>query len=529
MGVGTSGSFLPLDSCTTVRIAGPSDTLSLPNIAPDCSCSLANQACSKADHPLSCREIRLDAAKLTIRLGKLLNDVQLASSFALEADTGRQRTSSLQALLALAEQSVSMGIDYRSLGLGWHHPRSRMEYRSASHPSQTAKASRERAMESQRCLVEAVTGVAKGDLDLESVITKAFVREIGLSPKVYPGSMATFSGVSAALAEELLLPLRALNEGLLAEDAVVHTMNGEVLPSAELRRSVEALTAAVLSKRDGFSEWRYSNEVGANQLRGLSEMQVRQWQQPFAMEHDTDDGGLCTHEDNSGELGLFWATKIGGPSHGFDYEGHCVLPLLANARHKVIFVSDLQWTHFPAGRAHWKLLWTAGDKTPSSRKESEPRLWLEALNRDTAAEQQGIGVELQYVAWLRAVLRHALAKADAMHVVLSVNAKLASVLGHCAESGNRGGRIYNSQERMLLRPSNGVVEASDELGSKHDWLQLTEEVTEPLWRTLYVPSIGARSISDADTDWALQGSCEPPTHTLGGRRSRNPMNMCSFE
>ena len=35
-----------------------------------------------------------------------------------------------------------------------------------------------------------------------------------------------------------------------------------------------------------------------------------------------------------GELGFFWATKIGGPSHGFDLEGQCLLPLLANARHK---------------------------------------------------------------------------------------------------------------------------------------------------------------------------------------------------
>ena len=47
-----------------------------------------------------------------------------------------------------------------------------------------------------------------------------------------------------------------------------------------------------------------------------------------------------THEDAAGELGLFWATKIGGPSHGFDFEGQCLLPLLANARHKVVLVTD---------------------------------------------------------------------------------------------------------------------------------------------------------------------------------------------
>ena len=31
--------------------------------------------------------------------------------------------------------------------------------------------------------------------------------------------------------------------------------------------------------------------------------------------------GLTTHEDDWEELGFFWATKIGGPSHGFDIEG----------------------------------------------------------------------------------------------------------------------------------------------------------------------------------------------------------------
>ena len=43
----------------------------------------------------------------------------------------------------------------------------------------------------------------------------------------------------------------------------------------------------------------------------------------------------CAPRPRQGELGFFWATKIGGPSHGFDLEGQCLLPLLANARHKV--------------------------------------------------------------------------------------------------------------------------------------------------------------------------------------------------
>merc|ERR1712232_1138917 len=75
----------------------------------------------------------------------------------------------------------------------------------------------------------------------------------------------------------------------------------------------------------------------------------------------TMHGPLRIHEDEENELGLFWATKIGGPSHGFDVEAQCLLPLLANARHKVILVSDPEYKHHPVGRAHFRLLWTHND------------------------------------------------------------------------------------------------------------------------------------------------------------------------
>ena len=39
-------------------------------------------------------------------------------------------------------------------------------------------------------------------------------------------------------------------------------------------------------------------------------------------------------------------------------------------------------------------------------------------------------------------------------------------------------------DRLVLRPSNGVVE-SDYLTNKHDWVQLEEEVTGPLKRALW--------------------------------------------
>ena len=42
-------------------------------------------------------------------------------------------------------------------------------------------------------------------------------------------------------------------------------------------------------------------------------------------------------------------------------------------------------------------------------------------------------------------------------------------------------------DRLVLRPSNGVVEASDYLTNKHDWVQLEDEVTPPIKRAVYTP------------------------------------------
>jgi len=466
MGIGFSGGILPIGFCDAVRIAAPEK-------------AAVQAACVNARHEKVLAGSNPDAVAITARLGSVLDDMELASSLQLplvDAD-GTWRAPALDALLALAEQCINMGIDYSTLGLGWQHPRSRMEYRTASHPSQMAQVSRERAWESRRHLVKIATAVVKGEMDVETAVTETFVREIGLSPDAKPALAATFSGVSAALGEELLLPLRALNEGLAREDVQVQTMSGEVVSKAELQRTVEALTVAVLSKEGGFAEWRYSNAVGSEQLRGLSGPQARQWQHPFTMEHE---GGLRTHEDQPGELGLFWATKIGGPSHGFDFEGQCHLPLLANARNKVVLVSDPAWLAHPAARAHFRLLWTAPEN--GSGIMPEPRLWLEAVNCDFDA------ATVNKSALTRAVLAHAVEKSEAMGVPLSLHPSVLQELAMVSKERRWQGSTRLIHEKIALRPSNGVCEASDFLTSKHDWVQVQEEVTEPIARALYAPA-----------------------------------------
>merc|ERR1719162_686033 len=190
------------------------------------------------------------------------------------------------------------------------------------------------------------------------------------------------------------------------ECQMVRSLVGAPLPEKELKKAVMAVTKAVLEGT--YSDWRYTNPIGQEQMRGLSEEQIAVWREATSIEHTQ---GLETHEDRPGELGYYWATKIGGPSHGFDYESQCLLPLLANARHKVINVSVPRWSH-PAGRAHWRLLWAAADA--QKRRLEEPRLWLETVNCDFEA------TDLYCDAWDTAVLQHAVAKADAMRVPLSV-------------------------------------------------------------------------------------------------------------
>lgn len=197
-------------------------------------------------------------------------------------------------------------------------------------------------------------------------------------------------------------------------------------------------------------------------------------------------GGLKTHEDAEGELGFFWSTKIGGPSHGFDYEGQCILPLLANARNKVLLISDSAWS-YPIGRAHLRMLWTASEAGVAP----EPRLWLEAINSDFDARDAGV---VDMARLTQAAFAHAVEKAEAMGVALSVHPSMIQELAAASSDRRIQGSVQYVCERLALRPSNGVCEASDFLSDKHDWVQLQEEVTEPINRALYCPSSKARRI-----------------------------------
>jgi len=351
----------------------------------------------------------------------------------------------LRCAVLLAEQV--RGIDYKSLGLGWHHPTERTAYRARQHKSFSDRSSRKRSDESLQALAKLI---GSPDGVSEKVLVEVFTREIGVSVNSWISADATF------------------------EASLHSTFNGEPLPPDRIERSIGEVTQHVL--KGDFSEWRYSNPVGLRQLEGLSVKQQALWAEPSRTERD----GLVIHEDGPGELGFFWATKIGGPSHGFDLEGQCLLPLLANARHKVVLVSDPAWPAHPCGRAHFRLLWSIPAKADGPQA---PRLWLETVNADFAAS----GVVNSWK-WESAVLVHVLQKAAAMGVPLSVCPGLAEDVKASARSMGLSGSGSVVRERIVLRPSNGVVEASDYLGDRHDWLQIREEVISSISRFVFTAS-----------------------------------------
>merc|ERR1712007_74804 len=105
-----------------------------------------------------------------------------------------------------------------------------------------------------------------------------------------------------------------------------------------------------------------------------------------------------------------------------------------------------------------------------------------------------------------AVFAHAVAKADAMGVTLSVDCSLSEV----AWKHFGAERVATVMESLVLRASNGVVEASDHLSEKHDWLQTVDEITRPMRRLLYLPSCAAADWGIIPTRAAIPGSLGPP-------------------
>lgn len=395
-----------------------------------------------------------------------------------EIDAAVQRTvgparaelhANLAAFARLADESLQAP-DYARLGKGWFHPRSRSAYRARTHDAWTRFGSEPRQDRSAAATLEVLRvalDAERPDQALGSALVTRFLEEIGARDLRAP--KATPAAIRAALEHEVLLPLRALNE----------TVDGMLKGDPGLRGPVQAAVDRITQHvvEGDLREWRYECPAGQRQLEGLGD-RAATWRAPLETRHEhpaaEGPGGgrleLTAREEDG--LDLLWLTKIGGPSHGFDYGGECLLPLLSNGRTKAIVVDDPRWPHNAAARAYLRLI---------HFDNGVPALYLEPLQRDFPHRDR-FAQEGEDGAFQRAILRHAIAKSDALGVPLSLPPWLGGLLQELGIPVE-----HHHHHRYLLKASNGVFEASDTLSTKHDWPQMQDELTEGLERFLYVP------------------------------------------
>ncbi len=365
---------------------------------------------------------------------------------------------------ALLADGATATPDYQHTGMGWHYPSSRTTYRARAWEPWTMLASENRLQGSRVDLTGALRKALRSDepaAALERALVDGFVSEIGVPADVAAGLGAKPSAVREALAQEAFTPLRALNE-------TVDDMAPQAPWTRDALRAVVAEVTRHVARGD-YRQWRYDLPTSQRQLAALAPNQKQVWKSGHSVRGKGPTQHLRTQEEDG--LGLLWLTKIGGPSHGFDYGGQCLLPLLTNARTKAIVVHDARSPEHPSARAYLRMLEVEGHP---------PRLYLEPLQRDFLHRRKfGEGLENQ--AFQKVILEHALAKAKQMGLSLSVSPALGPLLRELGHAGRP------SNDRYVLEPSGGVFEASDTLSAKHDWVQTEREVTRPLERLIVEP------------------------------------------
>lgn len=409
-----------------------------------------------------------DAARV---IGQRLGDAKLGEDLlAIHAGLGgkakAELAANLSAMALLADEAVNAP-DYAMTKMGWHHPRARSHYRMRWHDNVSRYQSEDRQNASEVSLREAlqrVVGSKNPGKELELTLVGSFLAEVGVTKDQAAEWKPNAAAIRRALEHEAFVPMRGLNE-----------TKKDMSPSPALSGEVEKAVSSILRHivEGDYREWRYDNVVSAHQLEGLDPGQLAKWKksEKTAYEYNAHNVKLTTREED--DIELLWLTKIGGPSHGFDYGGHCLLPLLSNGRTKAILVDHDMWPHNAAARSYIRLLHT---------EDGRPTLYLEPFQRDFPHREKGLPAQQLDLHLYAAVILHAKKKADAMGLPLSIG----SDYGDIVRALGIGAEIV--EKPLLLRASNGVFEASDTLGLGHDFHQQVDMPTPPLTRLEYRPA-----------------------------------------
>ncbi len=385
------------------------------------------------------------------KLGELLKDpgVEAAALKALAAVKGPAKKSLSDNLKSFAVLSdyATHSLDYREVPVGFGSPRCRRSHQARDYSKRDVRDSQPRQAQSRgnlaRSLKAALAAEAPGAAVKDSLIS-GFFAEIGFNPEALTGRCKpSIVAIRKALDEEAFVPLRALNEGLSPRQ-----YQGPEL--RKMRASVVRMTQAVVEGK--LDAWKSSNPQSVAQLSHLGEDAQAVWQSNPALKSEGPNGTTLTTQEASGNE-LFWATKVGGPSHAFDTMNQCILSLLGNARTRAITLKDSSWHNY-AARAYLRVL---------PREGQAPVLYLEPLQTDFPYRDHksdvSRGPEIP-----QAMLKHAVAKAKEMGL------GLVWARGYERAADRMGLEHDVERHTFVLEPSAVVVEASDTLG-RHDWAQ----------------------------------------------------------
>jgi hypothetical protein len=350
-------------------------------------------------------------------------------------------------------------LDYATVGVGMFegHPECRRRHRQRAYAPAHLAASAPRQAASRRALAAALAAALRAPEPaeaLEAALVQAFLREVGMQEDLQG---ARPDAVLRALEDELFAPLRALREALEGRERLGAAAH------ARMQAVVAELAAAVV--RGGYPAWRARRPAALEALAWLAPGAAAAWAAGGAGAHPGPEGVTLRVHEPEGHA-LFWATKVGGPSHAFDAMNACVLSLLANPRTRVAAVEDPRW-HQTAARAYLRLL---------PDEAGRPVVYLEPAELDFPYRPvHGVAAH----AWiLQALLQHARARAAALGAALLVT-------GPYRGAAEAAGLTVGAAPRLVHLPSPAVVEASDTLRPDHDWVQDVLQTVRPAaWEIL---------------------------------------------
>ncbi|MCK6550867.1 hypothetical protein L6R52_33830 [Myxococcota bacterium] len=334
--------------------------------------------------------------------------------------------------------------DYKKnpMGMGPDH---RQVYRAREHGG--GWGAKDRQGESKAQLVKALAPVLAGDAPvarMQETLAREVLREIGVSTWQARDWAPKSDAIVHALEGEGFLPLRAL-----VERAPVHAVREAAV---EMQQVVHMIAQSVVEGR--FEEWRASNPASQQQLALLTPAQRKIWLEGVSTTHEVKakDGKVLTFQTaQPRDMERFWATKVGGPSHGFDTMTQCLVPLLTNARNDTIVVADPRWPNF-AGRTYLRLVQLTATK--------EPVLFLESSHKDFPYPGSKRETE-------SAIVKHAIAKAKQLDLPLVLSGRNEDTIKHLALPGAWRNEQYHLAPSLLY-------EAASVFGP-HDWVQKKPE------------------------------------------------------